>query len=204
VPAAADTESEGARATGEPGAGTAGGTATDPRRESSGGGPGSGFDEQFLIESGISPRDVTRLRERFERAERDRAELREPAFSEGRGLTPGEREALREIDEQLEEELGSDDYDRMLYAAGEDNRVQVGKVLPRSPGEDAGLMPGDVIISLDGEPVFKVRDFRMRLREGPPGGSAPIAYQRGDQIFTGEIRTGLPPGMFTDGITQQP
>jgi membrane-associated protease RseP (regulator of RpoE activity) len=182
---------------------TAKGVGLDSQRKSSGGGRGSGFDEAVLIESGMRPSDVTRLRERFEQAESERAQLRGPAIGEGRNLTPEELDELDEIEDQLEQELGPDDYDRMLYAAGEDNRVRVTKVLSRSPGEGAGFMPGDVVLSYDGKPVFKVRDFRTRLREGPPGSSAPIEYQRGDQILTDEIRTG-PPGMFLEGFSQEP
>ena len=62
--------------------------------------------------------------------------------------------------ERLRAELGDEVYDRYLYAKGSTNRVKVQRVLPGSAAQLAGLKPGDVVLSYDGERLFDVEDLR--------------------------------------------
>ena len=47
-----------------------------------------------------------------------------------------------------------DEYDRMLYASGKQNRVVLSHVLHGSPAQNAGLETGDVVLSYDDVRIF--------------------------------------------------
>jgi len=151
------------------------------------------LDEDALLAAGVDYDDVLQLRESFEAAEFERGRLREAAEQEGRPLTADEREALWLFESELEEQLGSEAYDRLLYASGEPNRAQVRWVSSLSPAEAAGLASGDVILSYDGLPIYRYEEFRWLAEETPPGTAVPIEFQRGEGVHWTEIVTGPRP-----------
>jgi hypothetical protein len=108
------------------------------------------FDADALLETGLAAPEVERLRERF--AEHELAEL-----------------FLRD---------GEEDYDRMLYAAGRQNRVRIVDVLPDSPAQRAGLAAGDVVVSYAGERMFEILPLTQATRGGNPGDPTEIRYVR--------------------------
>jgi len=136
------------------------------------------FDSDALRKTGLPAPEIERLRERF--AEHELAELflRDRASREGWVQKPGYRQALREMREAFREEVGEEDYDRMLYAAGRENRVRVVDVLPDSPAYNAGLQAGDVVISYAGERMFEVWPLTQATRGGHPGDPTEIRYVR--------------------------
>ena len=58
--------------------------------------------------------------------------------------------------------------------------VLVGRVVPGSGAEDAGLLPGDVMVEIDGQPVRSVEDFLSGLRIHDPGEKLAIVVVRGE------------------------
>ncbi len=78
----------------------------------------------------------------------------------------------------LREELGDAEYERYLTAQGEPATVGVTQVLDSSPASQAGLLPGDRIVSYDGERVFSVSDLRDLTLEGSPGEDVIIEIDR--------------------------
>jgi serine protease Do len=62
--------------------------------------------------------------------------------------------------------------------AGKDNEVLVEGVTPGSPAEKAGILPGDRILSFDGQPVSEVSDVFLRVREKKEGDEAAVAVRR--------------------------
>ena len=61
-------------------------------------------------------------------------------------------------------------------------RFQVVRVVEGSPADRAGLAPRDVIVSVGGEPVDNLREFRFRLGRLSRRGSPEIQIVRGDTV----------------------
>ena len=144
------------------------------------------FEEAALVEVGIPLEDARSLRERYEESEERRAELL--TLRQQRRLRRDESEELRNL--LLEQDFGPEDYDRMLYALGRDNRVGVSGVAPNGAAARAGLRPGDLVLRYDGQQVFSVPEFRTLTAEAQPGTPVAIEYQRGSEILEGWIDAG--------------
>lgn len=78
----------------------------------------------------------------------------------------------------LRAELGDSDYERFLEAQGQPTSVQITRVLDGSPGNQAGLQPGDQIISYDGNRVFNVADLRDQTMLGEQGDNVVLEIDR--------------------------
>jgi S1-C subfamily serine protease len=63
------------------------------------------------------------------------------------------------------------------------NGVLVNSVKKGSPGEKAGLKPGDEIFEIDGHEVKILNRFHGIVGTHPAGASVPIKYRRGDEVF---------------------
>jgi S1-C subfamily serine protease len=61
---------------------------------------------------------------------------------------------------------------------GVDEGVLVLSVAPKSPAASAGLRRGDVIVSLEGEPIKTVEDLYAALRKYKPGDTVSVAVVR--------------------------
>ncbi len=76
--------------------------------------------------------------------------------------------------------------------------VILGAVLPGSPAAEAGLQPGDVIISVDGEPlpVRENRDLTIvqkRIRRAGAGRAVPLAVWRGGEVRDVSVKLSASP-----------
>ncbi len=60
----------------------------------------------------------------------------------------------------------------------------VGEVEPDSPGSKAGLQRGDIILSVDGQPVSDERDLRLRIAAMSPGQTVKLEIVRNGQKQT--------------------
>jgi PDZ domain-containing protein len=81
----------------------------------------------------------------------------------------------------LRTELGEADYERYRTAMGQPTSVGVAAVLASSPGERAGLMPGDEIVAYGGKRVFDVGELNALTLEGTPGESVVLDVRRDGQ-----------------------
>lgn len=61
--------------------------------------------------------------------------------------------------------------------------IGVVQVVPGSPADQAGIMTGDVIISIDGKPVSSVDDLQRFLGRAPIGTSVTVGIIRGGQYL---------------------
>ncbi len=143
-----------------------------------------GTDEERLqrfVDAGFSPERAAQLLQQQDAMALDRLFLRDEATRDGWANTERYREALGELTNRfqgLRQELGDEDYDRYLYAIGRPNRVLTRSVLSGGPAEQAGLQPGDAIISYGGERVFDSRSIVTLSGGGTRGTTTPIEIER--------------------------
>jgi hypothetical protein len=156
------------------------------------------FDESGLLAEGVSVDVATRLRQRFDESRMDELYLRDEAAREGWLRSPRYREELRDLRVGLREEIGDEDYDLMLFATGQHNRVIVSDVLQGSPALQAGFQAGDVVYSYDGRRTFDRSELLTATTEGKAGATVAI-----DVLRNGErLRFYLPRGPI--GIAMKP
>ncbi len=62
--------------------------------------------------------------------------------------------------------------------------VYLMQVVPNSPADKAGLQRGDVIVSVNGQPVVNVEHFRDLLRKQTPGQAMTLGIVRNKQLNT--------------------
>lgn len=142
------------------------------------------FDEEALIASGVSEAEIERLRERFDEAEMGELYIRDRATREGWLNRPRFRKSLDKHRSTVREEFSDDDFDLMLYASHRRNRVAAQHVLRGSPGAQAGLLRGDIILSYNDERVFSPRDLQHATTTVPVGSPVSMRVQRGGQELT--------------------
>ncbi len=69
-------------------------------------------------------------------------------------------------------------------AAGDgDVGVVVMEVVPGSPAEEAGLVEGDVIVSIDSEPMYDIFELSAAVKLRLPGDTAELTVRRGGDIY---------------------
>ena len=81
----------------------------------------------------------------------------------------------------LRAELGEADYERYRTAMGQPTSVGVADVLASSPGERAGLLPGDEIVAYAGNRVYDVGELNALTLEGTSGESVVLDVRRDGQ-----------------------
>lgn len=62
--------------------------------------------------------------------------------------------------------------------------IIIDQVFPGSPAEEAGLRVGDLVVSIDGTPIDKVRDLLNLVADTQPGKRIRIEARRGGRPFT--------------------
>jgi regulator of sigma E protease len=72
--------------------------------------------------------------------------------------------------------------------------AKIGKVLPGSPAEKAGLKPGDQILELNGEKVNSFSQLILKLRGSKLIESVMLKVKRGNKIFTVKLKPELKEG----------
>ncbi|OQX29630.1 MAG: hypothetical protein B0D92_02730 [Spirochaeta sp. LUC14_002_19_P3] len=82
-----------------------------------------------------------------------------------------------------------------LGAAAWDNKgkIEITYIVPHSPAADAGLQPGDIILSLGGESFETVRKVQEYLVSQLPGTLLTLAWQRNDEGHEGIAALGVRP-----------
>ena len=127
------------------------------------------FDSATLLAAGYSESEVARLRDRWEAYEMDKLYIIDSAMREGVAGMPKTRQARAEVELRVREELGEVDYDHLLFASGQPNRIVVADLLNRSPGSAAGLEAGDVFLAYDGKRIYRPRELREAIASTPEG-----------------------------------
>ena len=68
-------------------------------------------------------------------------------------------------------------------AGGDAAGVVVVEVLPGSPAQEAGLLAGDVIVSLDSEPMKDIAELAAAIKLRRPGEAVVMTIRRGDGVY---------------------
>lgn len=121
-----------------------------------------------LAAAGFTEKEAATLRRRQGEIQMQQVELDDRARREGWVNTPRYYQEISKLSNDMDpirRELGDDAFDRYLFATGRPNRIRVGRVIETSPAEQAGLRPGDVIVSYAGERVFSTQQLTS-LRSG--------------------------------------
>ena len=71
------------------------------------------------------------------------------------------------------------------FAVSVDEGAFIAAVDPGSGADQVGLEPGDVVVSIDGEPVVSAEDLARIIRERAAGDEVTIDYLRGDERLQG-------------------
>jgi serine protease Do len=65
--------------------------------------------------------------------------------------------------------------------------VLIEDVIPNGPAARAGLMPGDIVLSVNEKPVQNIRQFALSLYSFAVGEKAPLQIQRGKQTISYQV-----------------
>ncbi len=66
--------------------------------------------------------------------------------------------------------------------------VQIAQIYRDGPAWEAGLRPGDLVLTTDGQPVRSAREFTLEIAEQDPGTELELTAVRNGQRFTTSVR----------------
>ena len=143
------------------------------------------FNEQALVDSGMSDIRAAQLKSFFEQQELDRMYLRDQSIREGwdRQRYLEEIQKLAENADAFLGQLDDTSYDAYLYASGQPNRVRVTNVLDSSQAGTAGIQAGDHIISYDNKRIYSGFDLRAATTGGNINQSVAVEIERNGEII---------------------
>ncbi len=160
------------------------------------------FDENRLLALDIDPNEIETIKALHNQAELEKLSLRNRTARDPKLRRSLYRE-LKRIDAELRNALGEENYDRMLYGSGKNNRVEVTDVLKGSEANTIGIQKGDLIISYGGERIYEPTNLYQNTAKGEIGETTAVEIQRGEDILTVYVPRG-PLGTRFKPITQKP
>lgn len=163
------------------------------------------FNEQALIDSGMSSSLATELKAFFEQQELDRMYLRDQSVRESwdRQKFRDEIQKLTETGDAFLNQLDESAYDAYLYASQQPNRVKVTSVLDSSQAGTAGIQPGDHIIRYDYERIYSGFALRHATSGGDINESVAVEVERNGEILDFYLSRG-PLGIRMNAVSVKP
>ncbi len=141
------------------------------------------FSNEPLLALGVDPEEVADLRDRFEALELEERGLRDVATRDGWAEHPLYAHEVQAMRREFRDEIGDENYDMVLYAAGRSNRAQVKHVIRGSAAEGADIRAGDVIVSYAGERIFDAPSVFELTTQAEPGESTRVEVLRDGEII---------------------
>ena len=130
----------------------------------------------MLVEGGFSDEEARRALEQESEASFKAMQLAWEAQRNGEAIDV--MDVMSNPQSILRAEMGDDAYARYLEAQGQPTAIRITQVLGGSPGNSAGLKPGDELVSYNGERVFNVMELRNGTMQGQPGEDVVIEIER--------------------------
>lgn len=159
-----------------------------------------------LEDAGLSSDVAVRIVSELDRVALQRLDINYRAEREGWLRTQRHREEMQAIPSTstlIRDQFGDEAYDRYLYASGRSNRIRVQQVMLDSAASQAGMRSGDVLLRVDGRPVYSNRDLLAAARTGNAGELVQVELLRDDQRVTTYVPRG-PLGVRTRGTRVEP
>ena len=163
------------------------------------------FNEQALVDSGMTGSQARELKVFFEQQELQQLYLRDQSIREGwdRSKYREEFQALNDEEDALKNRVGDSAFDAYLYASGQPNRVAVSSVLATAPAGTAGIQAGDYILRYDNKRIYSGFELRQATTGGNASDSVPISVERDGKIFEVYIVRG-PLGIRMNSVSVAP
>lgn len=79
-------------------------------------------------------------------------------------------------------------------AAGQETGLMVVSLAPAGPAEQAGLLPGDILLAMDGEPMTRLRSVRGKLGRDRVGQEVDLRLMRAGAVQTVRLTVAARPG----------
>ncbi len=160
------------------------------------------FDKERLLALGIPAADIELIKASHNQAELDKLSLRNKTARDPKRRRTLYRD-IKTIDTQLRADLGEQNYDRMLFASGKRNRVEVTDVLAGSAADATTIQKGDLIISYGGERIYEAANLYQSTAKGEIGETTLVEVQRGDEIVSVYVPRG-PLGTRFRPVSREP
>ena len=163
------------------------------------------FNEQALVDSGMSEIRATQLKSFFEQQQLDRMYLRDQSIREDwdRQRYLEEIQKLTENADSFLSQLDEASYDAYLFASGQPNRVKVTNVLDSSQASTAGIQAGDHIISYDNKRIYNGFDLRSATTGGNINQSVAVEIERNGEVMELYLNRG-PLGIRMNSVSVAP
>ncbi len=80
--------------------------------------------------------------------------------------------------------------------------LEIDQVNEKSGAHEAGLQPGDVILTISGTTVKKIEDIAAALKDRKAGSSVEVTLRRGKEKLTVQVRLAAKSELFTDQMNR--
>lgn len=135
------------------------------------------FRRELLVSKGFSVDEANWIL--LTETETELANLRDQyAFLKARRARGATTSRRGRANNRIRDQLGDDYYERYLEANGQATKIPISTVLRGSPGENAGLKPGDRVTAYGGKRVFNIFELNDLTVDGTEGESVLIEVER--------------------------
>lgn len=141
------------------------------------------FDEQRLQALGVASYEIADIQQLANKAALEKLQLHNDANRGDARMSATARRAIRAVEQNLKQQLGDDNYDRLLYATRVMNRVEVTDTLPGSAADQAGLQKGDLILSYADQRIFNPKSLYDSTSKGEQGEMIRVSLERNHEII---------------------
>lgn len=142
------------------------------------------FSSQSLLALGLDSYEVDYLRNSFEQYQLEKINTRNNAASQGLSTSSRLTTELRNVEMRFRNDIGDDNYDKVLYASGEKNRLEISDMIDGSSGHNSGILPGDIIHSYGGERIFDPNTLYLKTKNGTDLESVEIVIERDGELIS--------------------